>query len=152
MKNKYFIICIILVLVVPILLYWYNFKEYTISTNPEHWGVFGDYIGGVYSVVLTIVLFYITYLLNKKESGFIKQSNAAKEIYNQISSINSYRINVSKVNQLKRLIDLYENILPQNIYDDLLSISDYYLEIKGHPELIDNNREDNVKKALKLLL
>ena len=36
------------------------------SDNPSHWGSFGDYIGGVGSVVLSIAVFFYTYQVNKR--------------------------------------------------------------------------------------
>lgn len=150
--NKCWFIPIALILLLPILLYCYNFKEYEISNSPEHWGVFGDYVGGVYSVVLTGLLFYIGHILNQQEKGSKKLSNAVREIYELTDTINNRKVDIRKVNKLNRLVDMYEYILPKNLYDDLISISDYYKCISNNPELIDVDREENMKKSLKELI
>lgn len=62
MKYLYCIIASI-----PLITYILNFANYKISDDPEKWAFFGDYIGGVYSVVLTCILTYLMYQLNKKD-------------------------------------------------------------------------------------
>ena len=151
--KRILVICfIILIVLFPIAFYCYNFRRYSLSNNPEYWGFFGDYIGGVYSVVLTMALFYISYLLNKQEIGYRKLSNAVKEIYDLIPSTNSRKIDIKKINKLNRLIDVYENVLPKNIYEDLINISNYYREIENDPSKRDKHREEDIKDALKRLI
>lgn len=64
--KKYHLWVMAVVLCIPILCYIINFASYGVSGNVSDWAAFGDYIGGVYSVVLTIVLVYVSYSLNKK--------------------------------------------------------------------------------------
>ena len=56
----------VLISLSPIILYISNFKNYSLSKEPADWGTFGDYIGGIYSVVLAVVLVYVTYTINRK--------------------------------------------------------------------------------------
>lgn len=151
-KRKLVVGLIILILVLPISYYCYNFRQCSISKNPEYWAFFGDYIGGVYSVILTMTLFYISYLLNKQEVGYRKLSNAVKEIFDLIPSTNSRKIDIKKINKLNRLIDMYENILPRNIYEDLIDISNYYREVENNPLRRDKHREEDIMDALKRLV
>ena len=69
------------VLCIPILCYIINFASYGVSGNVSDWAAFGDYIGGVYSVVLTIVLVYVSYSLNKKSEKEKEKLRAIHEIY-----------------------------------------------------------------------
>ena len=95
---------------------------------------------------------YIGHLLNQQEKGSKKLSNAVREIYELTDTINNRKVDIRKVNKLNRLVDMYEYILPKNLYDDLISISDYYKCISNNPELIDVDREENMKKSLKELI
>ena len=73
MKYLYCIIASI-----PLITYILNFANYEISDDPENGHFFGDYIGGVYSVVLTCILTYLMYQLNKKMNN--KERNICKII------------------------------------------------------------------------
>lgn len=45
------------------------------SNNPTYWGSFGDYIGGIGSVVLSIVVFLYTYQTNQRAEEKKKNEN-----------------------------------------------------------------------------
>ena len=51
--------------------YIFKFNEFEISTNPENWGQFGDYIGGVlnplFALINLIILSYLSIRLVKEE-------------------------------------------------------------------------------------
>lgn len=51
--------------------YWANFHEYGRSNDPERWGQFGDYFGGILNPIISIlnliILTYITIHLSKIE-------------------------------------------------------------------------------------
>lgn len=49
----------IAVFVLPIFVYFLNFHG-GFSNDHSDWSAFGDYIGGVYSVIVAILLFYLT--------------------------------------------------------------------------------------------
>lgn len=75
MKYLYCIIASI-----PLITYILNFANYKISDDPEKWAFFGDYIGGVYSVVLTCILTYLMYQLNKKDEQIKEKKIFAKSL------------------------------------------------------------------------
>lgn len=53
-------------------LFIYNFGNYNLSSKIEHWGAFGDFIGGTLNIVISlvslVVLGYITFLVSKESS------------------------------------------------------------------------------------
>lgn len=72
-KNWKLIFLISLFLVsCPVLFYIISFSSFNISNNPEHWGVFGDYIGGVLNPIISllslIVLAILTWLVGKQSN------------------------------------------------------------------------------------
>lgn len=71
-KKTLLFISAIILLFIPLIFYIITFRTHSISQNPSDWGAFGDYIGGVLSLLLSIyttgLLIYITILLNKKDS------------------------------------------------------------------------------------
>lgn len=79
MKYLYCIIASI-----PLITYILNFANYKISDDPEKWAFFGDYIGGVYSVVLTCILTYLMYQLNKKDEQIKKRKYLQNHYYIQL--------------------------------------------------------------------
>lgn len=144
---KYILLCIILI--VPVVFYIVCFYNNSLSDNPADWGTFGDYIGGIYSVVLTIVLAYITYSLGKRDEDVRLQKQEIKKMYSIIKSLNSSNVNIDKVNELTRLINDNELILPNKLYDKLIRISDYYKVVACNPAQIDVVLEDEIVFLLK---
>lgn len=65
------IIILLLATVLPVLAFLMRFSGYSISDSPEHWAMFGDYIGGTINPIIAIaslvVLIYITILVSKNE-------------------------------------------------------------------------------------
>lgn len=84
MKNKCVYICIALI---PIVAYIFNFRNLSISKDPEKWAFFGDYIGGVYSVVLTCILTFLMYQLNKKDEALKEKKNLQKLRFKRLMNL-----------------------------------------------------------------
>ena len=40
--KRHFMAVLIVVSLVPIAIYWWNFRNYGLSDDPADWGVFGD--------------------------------------------------------------------------------------------------------------
>jgi len=61
-----------LVLIFPILLYIYYFRDYSIARDTSVWGTFGDFIGGILNPIISlaslIVLGYLTYIMSKQSN------------------------------------------------------------------------------------
>lgn len=139
---------IALIGLVPLAIYCYNFHSYQISDDPEDWAFFGDYIGGVYSVILTCLLSYITYLLQRKAAVSKSRKDIIRELFSKINSLNSVeKPDIEEVNKLTKLvIDSEILFYNEKEYRTLLVITDYYKTVieGGHvPE-----REHEIRQKL----
>lgn len=157
--KKWEIICFfvigIIVLLIPIGTYYLYFGNYPISNDPADWGVFGDYLsgiyGGVYSVVVTILAFYLGRALTKKDSKKEKTRQAAETLYNQIKTIENNNYNRNSIEKLKREINYNELHIPKDLQEDMISLTDMYLEKKDGTGNIDLELDESVKLQLKNL-
>jgi len=75
LKRKYILIygiCFLVILTTPIFFFVYNFRSYEISNETIHWGVFGDFIGGILNPIISLanllILGYLTYLVSKQSN------------------------------------------------------------------------------------
>ena len=72
---------------VPIIIYIANFRTSQISSNPDDWGVFGDYLGGILNPMIALfnlgILSYLTYVIHK--------ANEQRETENQKREIEKER-------------------------------------------------------------
>lgn len=57
--NKNILWLSLVVFIIPIGIYWLQFRTAGMSNDPEKWAQFGDYVGGVYSVLVTILAIYL---------------------------------------------------------------------------------------------
>jgi len=76
-----------LLLFIPLGFYIYTFASNGISDDTEKWAQFGDYIGGTYSVLLSVLVIYIARKLTKKDEKANKEKNAVDLIFQQILKI-----------------------------------------------------------------
>nr|DAP58751.1 MAG TPA: hypothetical protein [Caudoviricetes sp.] len=142
-----YIYCIIAA--IPIVVYLLNFMGHAISNNPENWAFFGDYIGGVYSVVLTCVLTFLMYQLNKKDEYNRERLCIIKDLYSNIRKFeNTNPLRIAEVNSFTNKIIDNELILPSNIFEKLIEFSDYYKGIANNNNR-DVQKESEIKKLLK---
>jgi len=141
----------VILLVLPVVLYVVRFGKYKISDNPADWGVFGDYIGGVYTVLVTFFAIYLTRSLQKKDAEKNKAKAAVSVIYEQIGKIDYQHVDMRSVNRLLRLTKENELYVPQYLFDKLTDLYDDYVVAKDNPHRFNKQNELNVKKQLKKL-
>jgi len=109
--------------------YFLIYSEYQISTNPEKWGVFGDYIGGLMNPViglLALVALLWTIHQNQKELFYareeLKRSSKALEENNEISKKQAdSEIIKNKKEEIQKIIDI--------TYQELKRMLDGYVAI-----------------------
>ena len=77
----------IYILYLPISTYISQFWHHGFSEDPNMWGVFGDYVGGTYNVLTSLLLAYISYRMSKYQTHGEITQKAAKEILEQVLSI-----------------------------------------------------------------
>lgn len=66
MKNnwKYFILIFsVILLLLPLIIYYLNFKDYELSTSTETWGQFGDYLNGTFMPIIALTGVLVTLFL-----------------------------------------------------------------------------------------
>ena len=144
MKILKFFICP-LILLFPLLIYTINFGHYDISNNPEKWAHFGDYIGGVYSVVLTGFLTYMMYKINKADEQKREKRELAKKLLHLINkfSLSDSNLGTQEVDEFRFLIIDNEFIINnERQFIELLRIADYYVSL-----CVDINNRDYSKEA-----
>ena len=140
-----------ILLVLPVVLYVMQFRKHKISDNPEDWGVFGDYIGGVYTVLVTFFAIYLTRSLQKRDAEKNKARAAVSVIYEQIGKIDYQHVDMRSVNKLLRLTKENELYVPQYLFDKLTDLYDDYVVAKDNPHKFNKQNELSVKKQLKQL-
>lgn len=129
--QKHILKVFFIILIIPIACYIWNFRDLAISKNPEDWGVFGDYIGGVYGVLTTILLFFVGIQLEKKEARRKKKASAVEEIIKQIGKIKSSKNKNKSVDKLQNLIYSNRFFFSDVLFGELVALSDHYLEVYG---------------------
>jgi len=134
----------------PWVVYLIFFHDQTISTCTADWGSFGDYIGGVSSVITAFVVIYISRHLERRDTYHDKMRSAISEIYDQLVKIDAEHVDLRKNTKLLRLVDKNRLYLPESLYNDLVKLHDYYvtLQNKGNRDL---SFEDDVIQALRNL-
>lgn len=141
----------VILLILPVVLYVMQFGKYKISDNPADWGVFGDYIGGVYTVLVTFFAIYLTRSLQKRDAEKNKAKAAVSVIYEQIGKIDYHHVDMRSANKLLRLTKENELYVPQYLFDKLTELYDDYVVAKDEPHKFNKQKELNVKKQLKQL-
>ncbi len=77
-----------------VLRYYFQFNENAISNDPDKWGVFGDYVGGIVGSIfslISVVLIYFTFREQRKTSERDKFENKYYEL------IKLHRDNVAEI-------------------------------------------------------
>ena len=124
--KRYFLSILIVLAMVPLALYFWNFHSYKISNDPADCGVFGDYIGGVYSVLIAILVVYITRNLEKHDDEKRVKKEALRSVYMQITSIQQKQnVNQNKLTKLYRLIEESKFFINDDLYERLKNLANH---------------------------
>ena len=150
-KKQKIAITIFILFFVPLLPYYIKFRHYTISSNPSDWADFGSYIGGVYTVVVSILAVFLTRHFEKKDLAWKKLQEAVGAIFVQLQKIDYSRVNVRAVSKLLQIVHENELYIPSDLYVMLTNLHDDYLDAKECPEKFDVEKEVKVKQRLKKL-
>lgn len=151
--NKSFLIYLVVGLIValPWIVYVAFFYDQTLSSSTSDWGAFGDYIGGVSSVITAFVVIYISRHLQKTDTYREKMKNAISEIYDQLVKIDADNVDCKKTIKFLKLVEKNRLYLPINLYDSLVNLHDYYISLKGHLENRNTILEESIIGDLKKL-
>lgn len=148
------IVCVIFTLA-PIAIYSLRFRSYSISDNPADWGVFGDYIGGIYggffTCLVTFLAVYLARALTKKDQRQIKTSAAAEKLYKQICTIENNGYNLNSINKLLR--DIKESELyftDKEFIEQFGKLYDQFVEQNGGTGTVDLELRNYIMAQLKV--
>ena len=134
----------------PIVIFLINFSEQSLSDDIEEWGAFGDYIGGIYSVYISIGLFLLSRKLGKADERRNKQRLHIEKLYGMIRSINNNgTLNVSMFADFVNEIASAELYLSKNIIIRMINLQDNYAEASDNPEVLNMELETEVLGMLK---
>lgn len=143
-----------LLLFIPLGFYIYTFASNGISDDTEKWAQFGDYIGGTYSVLLSVLVIYIARKLTKKDEKANKEKNAVDLIFQQILKIErcvDFHQKANAVNKLMRMIDTHQLHISDEIRTCIENLGNYYLtRINGSIDedlVYENSVKNKLKKA-----
>lgn len=142
----------IVALLIPVGVYLLRFGRAGISGDPENWAQFGDYIGGTYSVLITILAIYLARNLSLKDEVASKRREAIDDIFRQIAKIEQcteVNAKTQAINKLIRLIHLHQLHVSDNLCDDVERLADYYLERIGGTSVENQEFEEGIKNKLK---
>lgn len=150
-KSTWKWILAILILVAPLLVYVIWFGGYSISNDPVDWANFGNYIGGIYTVLVTLFAIYLTRHLDKRDLEKKKAKSAFGELFQQICKIDYQQVDMRSVKRLLRLTHEYELYIPTDVFVKLTELFDDYVVAKDNPESFQLEKEVQLKTRLKRL-
>lgn len=96
LKRILSVLLLIIIINLPVIFYYLNFKKLYISDKTSEWSSFGDYIGGISSLLnlfVTIIIAFLIYrvdknrdLLNNKNENLRLKRQLQEQEYNQLST------------------------------------------------------------------
>ena len=135
-KHLYIFASIFLIiLLIPICIYIFNFKSFSVSDSTSLWGSFGDFIGGVLNPIISIasliVLGYLTYLVGKQSTLenkklFLLQQRlpAYQEVVKSIKEINMYPKKMQQINANLKHMETLPNVSGEMIMHEILKMQE----------------------------
>lgn len=142
----------VVVILLPILCYVFRFGSNGLSNDTEKWAQFGDYIGGTYSVILSILVIYIARNLTRKDEASNRRKNAIDEIFKQIIKIGSLAPGTQKAgaaNRLLRLTHEHQLHISEGLCHDMEELANYYIGVSNGTATENIEYEVRMKDKLK---
>ncbi len=139
-----------IVMIAPIACYMWKFRSGHISDSPADWGTFGDYIGGVYSVIIAFLVVYITRNINRSDKERDKKREALRGIYLKIGEIQIGRGRKDyKITNLFLLIEEARLYIDNDFYRELKDLGNYFLQCNRNAGARNRVFENSVKERVK---
>lgn len=123
--------------------YFLVFGDNKISESPADWGVFGDYVGGIFNSIISLanllILFYLTtYIAKQDDHNAINQYrfeayNATIRFFNQLNS----KLSLDQVTEIQKEINLlsgYDFLFGEKFKAELLKLGSNLNKIQQHIE------------------
>ena len=138
-------------LYVPTALYIFQFHDHSLSDDPAMWGVFGDFFGGVYGVVITLMVAYISYRVSKIEARGEAEVKVAKELLKQLKVIQTNGYHHNSIQKLQRMLIENETDIDRLLRSNLIDLADSYTRARAEKTEVNKNLESAVMEKLKSL-
>lgn len=144
-------VVVLIAVLLPVVVYCinFNFYKFSISDNPSDWALFGEYIGGVYSVIVAFLVVYLTRYLSKEDNKRNKLIEVVENLYHQIKAIENKDYDYDSIAKLRNEIDLNELYLPEGIKNNLIKLADKFNEYKDNNGELDFEFKKSVMDSLK---
>lgn len=137
-----------LVLFLPASTYISQFWDHPFSEDPNSWGVFGDYIGGTYNILVSLLLAYISYRVSKMQTSAEKIMSVANELYNQIKSLPRKNYHHKSIEKVQRTLKDNELYIDDLLMDSILALMDDYTTHRADSTPINDRLETAVLNQL----
>lgn len=138
----------VFILYIPAILYISQFWHHKISDDPNDWGVFGDYIGGIYNVLTSLLVAYISYKLSKMQSRGEYARKVASEILSQVQSMKSKNYHHKSIDKLRRQVKDNEPYIGNLLKENIFMLADNYVQVRYDRKAVNTNLEQAVIKEL----
>lgn len=117
-----------IVIYFPLSLYIAQFWHHGFSEDPNMWGVFGDYIGGVYNVITSVLIFYITYKIQKHDK---KQETVAIELLQQLDKLSKNNYHHKTIEKVLKYLREDAALLDEMLKSNIVSLMDNYTRVRS---------------------
>lgn len=142
-------ILVSLTAIAPLACYVWQFRNNEISRNPNDWAIFGNYIGGVYSVIVALLVVYLARELSKKDEAAAKRKKAVEALHQQIVKVKTEKVDDRVVLKIYNLLEENKLYITDSLYNEVKKLADYYLEVKGGETAADYQMEGRIKDHLR---
>lgn len=140
-------------MLLPIIVFVFNFYSHSFSDDISEWGAFGDYIGGVYSVYISIGLYLLSRKLGRTDERRNKQRFHIEKLYGIIRSIGFVGTKDDKLlGDFVNEIAFAELYLSDELIKRVIDLQDNFAEATDNISLLNIELESEVLSMLKLEL
>ena len=141
-------LCLVIVglLISPLVFYICVFNG-GFSDDYGAWSAFGDYVNGVYSVLLTIFIFILTQKITKLTERNAERRAALSDIYELVIDLCS-DVSMENSNKLQLYLNKARLFLLDDEYKKLMDFYDYSLSVSSSIMHRDISKEKEIKEFL----
>ena len=153
MKRYWLQLSIFAVAIIPFVVYLWKFRSYEISDNPEDWGVFGDYIGGFGSLMVSALAIYASLIIQRRSDRHHEKRQVLTNIYNQVKELKFRKdASISQIDGLFRFASENDIYLSKELYKLVVDYTDDlkdYINGNGTNNfVIEAKIKDSIKSEL----
>lgn len=136
-------------MILPVIIYVWHFRNHVLSDSPEDWGMFGDYIGGVYSVLVALIVLYLSHQLEKNRGRDASIKEHAETLFRQIGVIKNNNYNLKSCSKLLTQVNNAKLYLQPRICEMVESLANNYMSHRNDGTQLNQKLEQDTIKELK---